>query len=40
MVDGGLLGNLAVLRMLKLVPGASCEIGIGIPGFPDRHSRH
>ena len=33
MVDGGLLGNLAVLRVFKLVSCACCEIGIGILGF-------
>jgi hypothetical protein len=40
MVDGGLPGDLAVLGVLKLVLGACCEIGIGVLGFPDRHSRH
>ena len=40
MVDGGLLGNLAVLRVLKFVTGAGCEIGIGIFGFADRWRGH
>ena len=42
MVDSGLLGNLAVLGVLELVPGTGCEIGIGIFGFTDRgwHGNH
>jgi hypothetical protein len=40
MIDGGLPCDLAVLGVLELVLGACCEIGIGVLGFPDRHSRH